>query len=138
MWIIGNGGSASTAEHFATDLSCIRFKKIGSFPKVEAITANSALIAAILNDLSYVGLFEVILKRKAQSGDLLISISASGNSPNVINAIMYAKRNKLRTFSLLGFYGGKAKTICDKAVVVKSNLGDMESLNMCIYQYVTR
>ena len=79
IWIIGNGGSASTAEHFETDLHFIRSKSITKFPKVAALTSNSSLISAISNDIGYESVFSIQLLRKAQSGDLCILISASGH-----------------------------------------------------------
>jgi len=74
IWIIGNGGSASTAEHFETDLHFIRSKSITKFPRVAALTSNSSLISAISNDIGYENVFSIQLLRKAQSGDLCILI----------------------------------------------------------------
>lgn len=124
IWIIGNGGSASTAEHFQTDLTYATIENLNSHPKVEAITSNSSLITAIANDLSFGEVFETILRRKVRSGDLLISISASGNSPNVLKAINFAKSKQVKTFTLLGFDGGQAVSTSDYSVVIDTEIGE--------------
>jgi len=124
VWVIGNGGSASTAEHFETDMSYVRHQSIDVFCGVTALSSNSSLVSATANDTSYNDLYRILLKRKAKSGDLLISISASGNSPNIIGAIQEAKVMGVKTFSLLGFDGGRVLEISDYSLVVKTNLGE--------------
>jgi D-sedoheptulose 7-phosphate isomerase len=124
VWLIGNGGSASTAEHFETDLAFIRHNNLRELPAITAITSNSALVTATSNDISYDDIFRILLERKANEGDLLVVISASGNSKNLINAIHYSKKLGIATFSLLGFDGGKAKEISDNSLVVLSNIGE--------------
>ena len=123
IWIMGNGGSASTAEHFETDLSFIRKGK--SFPKIKvsALTANSSLISAIANDIGYESIFSHQLFRKAEYGDLCILISASGNSENLIRAASAAKEMGLRTLGLLGFDGGKLGTVLDVSIIVRTEIG---------------
>ena len=124
VWIIGNGGSASTAEHFETDLSFVRDDHRKNLPRVNSLTSNSALVTATSNDVSFQELFKVMLTKKAQAGDLLISISASGNSPNILYALTQAKALELRTFSLLGFDGGKSITQSDDAILVSTEVGE--------------
>ena len=124
VWLIGNGGSASTAEHFETDLAFIRHNNFRELPAITAITSNSALVTATSNDTSYDDIFRVLLERKAKEGDLLVIISASGNSKNIINAIHGSKKLGVATFSLLGFDGGKAKEISDNSLVVLTNTGE--------------
>lgn len=123
IWIVGNGGSASTAEHFETDLSFIR--KGNSFPKtkVSALTANSSLISAIANDIGYENVFSHQLFRRAESGDLCILISASGNSENLIKAASAAKEIGLHTLGLLGFDGGRLAQILDTSIIVRTEIG---------------
>lgn len=123
IWIMGNGGSASTAEHFETDLSFIR--KGNTFPKtkVSALTVNSSLLSAIANDIGYENVFSHQLFRKAKSGDLCILISASGNSENLIKAAIAAKEIGLHTFGLLGFDGGKLAQILDSSIIVRTEIG---------------
>lgn len=123
IWIIGNGGSASTAEHFETDLSFIR--KGDSFPKsrVSALSSNSALISAIANDIGYKNIFSHQLFRKADAEDLCILISASGNSENLINAALACKEIGLKTIGLLGFDGGKLAGLVDSSIIVRTEIG---------------
>lgn len=122
VWLVGNGGSASTAEHFETDLAFIRHKV--RLPSVSALTSNSALMTAAANDTSYEDAFSVILQKKARQGDLLVLISASGNSKNILNAISYAKGNDILTISILGFDGGLARDLSDYSVVVRTAIGE--------------
>lgn len=123
IWIMGNGGSASTAEHFETDLSFIRkgdsFTKI----KVSALTANSSLISAIANDIGYENIFSHQLFRRAEPGDLCIFISASGNSQNLIEAAGAAKHIGLHTLGFLGFDGGELEQILDTSIIVRTEIG---------------
>jgi D-sedoheptulose 7-phosphate isomerase len=123
IWIMGNGGSASTAEHFETDLSFIRkgysFAKI----KVSALTANSSLVSAIANDIGYENIFSHQLFRRAEPGDLCILISASGNSENLIKAADAANHIGLHTLGLLGFDGGKLSKMLDTSIIVRSEIG---------------
>lgn len=140
VWIIGNGGSASTAEHFETDLSFVRDRNLEILPNVNSLTSNSALVTATSNDVSFQELFKVMLTRKAQSGDLLIAISASGNSPNILNALTLAKALRLRTFSLLGFDGGESVTQSDDAILVLTEVGEygiVEDIHLSICHAVS-
>jgi len=123
IWIIGNGGSASTAEHFETDLHFIRSKSITKFPKVAALTSNSSLISAISNDIGYENVFSIQLVRKAQRGDLCILISASGNSENLVNAVQAAKALGVYTIGILGFDGGRLTNLVDLPLLVKTKKG---------------
>jgi len=123
VWLIGNGGSASTSSHFATDLSrCTNTK--GEPIRGVSLCDNSSLITAIGNDFGFQEIFVKQLSNLAKKNDLLISISASGNSENVIKAIEYAKTNSIKTVSLNGFNGGKAHGICDCSIHVPTNIGD--------------
>lgn len=123
IWIMGNGGSASTAEHFETDLSFVRLGNSAPNIKVSALTANSALITAIANDIGFEYIFSHQLLRKAAPGDLCIVISASGNSANLLHAISTAKQLNLVTIGILGFDGGKLADIVDLSVIVATEIG---------------
>jgi D-sedoheptulose 7-phosphate isomerase len=123
IWIVGNGGSASTAEHFETDLHFIRSKSITKFPKVAALTSNSSLISAISNDIGYENIYSIQLLRKAQKGDLCILISASGNSENLIKAVQAAKGLGVFTIGILGFDGGQLSNLVDLSLIVKTKKG---------------
>jgi D-sedoheptulose 7-phosphate isomerase len=123
VWLIGNGGSASTAEHFETDLSFARSNDLQVKIKVSSLTSNSALISAIANDLGYENIFSHQLKRKAVKGDLCLMISASGNSKNLIRAAKIARQMGLQTVGLLGFDGGVLASELDFSIIVKTEIG---------------
>ena len=142
VFICGNGGSASTAEHFEIDLSFIRIanKSIKGIPSVTALTSNSAVMSAISNDRDYSEIFSIQLARKAKEGDLLIVISCSGNSPNLLEAVRYCRANGILTFGLLGFDGGLLKRMCDNVLVVasdKNEYGVVEDIHLSICHRVT-
>lgn len=110
VFIAGNGGSASTAAHFATDLG------VGSLRRANPVRAlslcdNSAVITALGNDLNYSKIFEQQLKLLAKVGDLLIVISASGNSENLLALCESAEYLGVRVFSMTGFSGGKLRNL---------------------------
>lgn len=144
VFFIGNGGSAATASHFANDLAIgtrCRNKKF----KALSLTDNVAAMTAIANDWSYEDLFAKQLEAYYKSGDVLVSISASGNSPNVIKATEYVKNQGGFTIGLTGFDGGRLKEIVDLAVHVPSNKGEygpVEDVHMIldhiIHSYVKR
>lgn len=123
IWIMGNGGSASTAEHFETDLSFVRMGN--NFPKVKvaALSSNSAIITAIANDIGYENIFSHQLQRKATAGDVCIFISASGNSPNLLKAAQTAKDLGLVSIGILGFDGGKLTQDVDHLAIVRTEIG---------------
>jgi len=115
IFVCGNGGSAATASHFACDLL-----KIGGF-RVVALTGNLAALTMYANDLGYESVFAQQLRAQSQPGDLLVVISASGDSHNILVALAEAEPLGLQTVGLLGFDGGAAKDMCDASVVVPSN-----------------
>jgi len=123
IWIFGNGGSASTAEHLETDLSFIRHEIKTLKIRASALTCNSALITAIANDVGFENIFSHQLLRKAIQGDLCIVISASGKSLNLIKAVKIAKRIGLRTIGLLGFDGGDLAKQVDFSIIVETEIG---------------
>lgn len=125
IFIMGNGGSASLASHFACDLSKGTLQNAYDDKekrlRVISLTDNTALMTAYSNDLGYEHVFSQQLKSLVNEGDVVIGISASGNSKNVINAISLAKKSKAVTIGLLGFDGGKLKEIVDFKIWVKNN-----------------
>lgn len=123
IWILGNGGSASTAEHFETDLCFIRYDKTPLRINASALTSNSSLITAISNDIGFEKIFSHQLQRKASKGDLCIVISASGNSLNLINGVKVAKLMGLTSIGLLGFDGGELAGQVDFSIIVKTEIG---------------
>jgi D-sedoheptulose 7-phosphate isomerase len=141
VYIAGNGGSASTASHFATDIG-IGSQMRANPVKVTSLCDNSAVMTAISNDIGYSAVFEQQLRLLAQPGDLLIVISASGNSQNLVNAVSAATEMGVSTFSLTGFDGGKLKAMTTGANVhVESNHGAyglVEDAHLAICHVVTR
>jgi D-sedoheptulose 7-phosphate isomerase len=137
IFICGNGGSASTSEHFEIDLSFVRNFGLDQkgLPIVSALTANSSVVFAISNDLSFQNVFSSQLARRAREGDLLIAISCSGKSPNLIDAVRFAKRSGIASFGILGFDGGVLKEECDYSVHIKSKnyeYGIVEDVHLSI------
>src|ERR671931_101646 len=102
VFTLGNGGSASTASHMAADLAKNTIRANMRRFRVLSLNDNHALLTALANDLGYENVFSEQLKNLIRPGDLLIAISASGNSPNVVNAIRYAQSNSAEVVGLLG------------------------------------
>ena len=141
IWILGNGGSASTAEHFETDLCFVRYEKKGLKINASALTGNSALITAISNDIGFERVFSHQLERKASRGDLCVVISASGNSLNLINAVKVAKQMELKSIGLLGFDGGELASQVDFSIVVKTETGKygpVEDIHLAICHAISQ
>ena len=123
LWLSGNGGSAATASHFATDLSRCN-NSSGDPIKGISLCDNLGLITAISNDFGFDLVFSRQLSNAAVRGDLLIVISASGNSKNLLLAMEWAKNNGVKTLALTGFDGGKAKILADISLHVPTSNGD--------------
>ena len=129
IFIFGNGGSASTASHFACDLGkgvtfLNKDKNVKRF-KVTSLTDNVATMTAWGNDTGYNQIFSEPLKGLICKNDVAIGISASGNSPNVINAIQLAKEHRAKTICLTAFGGGKLGLLADNSVIVDINRYDL-------------
>jgi D-sedoheptulose 7-phosphate isomerase len=120
VFIVGNGGSASTASHMAADLAKNTIGPHMRRFRVMSLNDNVSLVTALANDEGYENVFREQLVNLIQPSDILIAISASGNSPNVLNAIEYATSCHAQTIGLLGFDGGRALGLVDKAVLVRS------------------
>jgi len=141
IWILGNGGSASTAEHFETDLSFVRYNRKSLKINAAALTSNSALISAISNDIGFDKVFSHQLHRKASNGDVCIVISASGNSVNLINGVRVAKQMGLKSIGILGFDGGELASQVDFSIVVKTEIGKygpVEDAHLAICHAISR
>jgi D-sedoheptulose 7-phosphate isomerase len=117
----GNGGSASDAQHFAAELVC-RFEKNRMALPAIALTTNTATLTAIGNDYSFEDLFSRQVEAHAQSGDVVIGISTSGNSPNVIKAVETAKTLKAVTVGFTGGQDCKLKKIADLSLCAPSSI----------------
>ena len=133
LFIIGNGGSAATASHMANDLQ--KLASTGRSPAYRAIalTDNVPLITAWGNDEDYTAVFVRQLEALARDGDLLIAITGSGNSPNIVRAMEWAKDAGLETIALLGFDGGKARSIADHMLLFpEDHYGRIEDAHMIL------
>jgi len=140
VYLIGNGGSATTASHFATDLSHGTLLKGKLLIKAVSLVDNIPLITAISNDRGYERVFVNQIKNLFQKGDILIAISASGNSLNLIEAVKLAKKMGGVTIGLLGFDGGKLAKICDYAIIVhteKGQYGPVEDVHIFLDHMIT-
>lgn len=137
IFVIGNGGSASTASHFACDLGKGTAVEGKRRVRVISLTDNMATITAYANDISYEDIFVEQLKNLLNFGDLLIAISASGKSKNIIKAVEYANLMECPTIGLTGFDGGKLAQVATEAIIVKSdNYGIIEDLHLMINHIV--
>jgi D-sedoheptulose 7-phosphate isomerase len=116
VFICGNGGSAGNAIHLANDFIYGIAKKTGLGLKVQALSANPAIITCLANDVGYESIFSEQIAVLAQEGDLLIALSGSGNSPNIVKAIEQAKIMGVKSYAVLGFTGGKCKELADVAI----------------------
>lgn len=124
IWIIGNGGSAATAEHFETDLLYARRETFDFAIRAFALSANSAKITALCNDLGSSEIFSKQLERRGLAGDVCVFISASGNSENLLRATIQCKKMGIRSLALLGFDGGKLFDMVDVPILIKSEIGE--------------
>ena len=113
VFLCGNGGSAGNAIHLANDFLYGVAKRTGGGLRVLALSDNPSVITCLANDLSYDHIFSEQLAVQAEKGDLLIALSGSGNSPNILLAIEQAKKMQVKSFAILGFLGGKCKELVD-------------------------
>lgn len=121
IFICGNGGSAANASHMANDFIYGVGVKNGRGMKVEALTANEAVLTCLANDTGYENIFSEQLKVKADEEDVLIVLSGSGNSKNVINALKIANTLKMKSFAILGFAGGECKDLAQTSIHFEVN-----------------
>lgn len=124
IYIFGNGGSASTASHFVGDFNKGISEPLDKKFNLVCLNDNVATLLAIANDISYDEVFAFPLKNKLKATDLVIAISGSGNSKNVIKAVEYAKEVGCKVVGLTGYNGGKLKELADYSMHV--NVNDMQ------------
>lgn len=113
LFLCGNGGSAANAVHIANDFLYGISKTYGSGLRVHALPANTAVLTCLANDTGYDEIFSRQLAVQAEKGDVLIVMSGSGNSPNIIKALEAARKIGMKSFAILGYGGGKAKELAD-------------------------
>lgn len=139
IFVIGNGGSAANASHMAADLAKDRFQRRDLLFKIQSLVDNTPLITATANDYGYKNIFVEPLKRLMNPGDIVIAISSSGNSENVVRAIEYANNNGGESFSLVGFGGGRLGEISKNVIDIpckKGEYGFHEDICSIIYHMV--
>ncbi len=136
IYFAGNGGSAATASHFASDFLGANIKKsISPTYKAVSLCDNAAVTLAFGNDFGYDKIFENQLRSLFQEGDILVVISASGNSPNVVKAVEWANENGGVTFGLVGFDGGRLLEVCNYSILCRTTKGEyglVEDFHMII------
>ena len=143
VFIFGNGGSGTTATHMSEDLgkSSLRQEDLKDESrkrlKVMSLTDNLGWILALGNDVGYDQIFVQQLMNYGSEGDLLLAISGSGNSPNILAAVDWANRHGLKTYGLTGYGGGKLKnTQQDGLHVALDDMGMVESIHLCVFHWV--
>lgn len=133
VFICGNGGSAATASHMANDLNKYTIVSGKRRMRAIALTDNMPVITAWANDVSYESVFREQLANLAQPNDVLIAISASGNSPNVLKALEFARENRLVCIGFTGDKGGRLKELVDICVHIPDNhIGRQEDGHMIL------
>ena len=142
VFIFGNGGSGTTASHMAEDLgkSTLRPSDLHDENrkrlKVLSLTDNAGWIMAVGNDLAYDQIFVQQLMNYGRRGDLVVAISGSGNSPNVLKAVDWSNRHGLTTYGLTGYNGGKLKQIQQHGLHVNlDDMGMVESIHLCLFHW---
>ena len=143
VFVFGNGGSATTATHISEDLgkSSLRHEHLRDETKkrlkILSLTDNLGWILAVGNDLHYDQIFVQQLMNYGSQGDLVIAISGSGNSPNVLAAVDWANRHGLKTFGLTGFDGGKLRRMAHAGMHVPlDDMGMVESIHLALFHWV--
>lgn len=138
IFLMGNGGSASTASHFASDLAKGTISEGAPRFRAVSLADNIPQILAWANDASYEDIFVEQLKNLMRPGDVVIGISGSGNSPNVLRAVAYAKARGAVTIGLTGFEGGKLAGLADFAYIVPLHyMQQIEDIHLLIEHMIT-
>lgn len=139
VFVIGNGGSGANASHLCEDLgkgTLVDFENQKRL-KIISLTDNTPYILAWANDTSYERIFVEQLKNLAGPGDLLIAISGSGNSPNILRAVEHANANGLRTFGVTGYDGGQLRQIAQQCFHVPCmDMGICETVHVVFFHYL--
>ncbi len=116
VFLCGNGGSAGNAIHLANDFLYGVSGRVGSGLKVHALSANPSVLTCLGNDCGYDEIYSMQLAVQAEPGDVLIALSGSGNSPNIVRALEQARAKGMTSYAILGFSGGSAKALADVAI----------------------
>ena len=126
VYILGNGGSSSTASHFAQGLISVGINAV-------SLSDNTAVVTAIANDISYANIFSEQLKKILKQEDVVICISGSGNSQNIISGIKTARQKGIYTMGIIGFNGGEVRELVNTFILVPNNIMEqVEDLHLMI------
>jgi len=130
IFTCGNGGSAAIADHFVCDFLMGTSAGASVQPMIHSLVSNTPAVTAVANDIGYEDIFSFQLNRFGREDDVLLSVSSSGNSPNIIKAIETAKSKEIKVISLVGFTGGAAKKISDNCIHIPcNNYGIVEDMH---------
>ena len=133
IFVFGNGGSAANASHFATDLGKGASDKLGKRFRVLSLNDNVSWMTALANDYAYEDIFVGQLQNYGRPGDIALGLSVSGNSPNCVKALEWAKKNGLRTVALVGAKRGRMAEIAEQVIVINdTHYGRVEDAQMGI------
>ncbi|HWI58383.1 MAG TPA: SIS domain-containing protein [Bacillota bacterium] len=133
IFVFGNGGSGANSSHFATDLGKSASDKVGKRFRVLSLNTDVSWLTALANDYAYEDVFVGQLQNYAKPGDVALSISVSGNSPNCVKALEWAKKNGLSTIALVGAKRGRMAEIADRVIVIQdTHYGRVEDTQMGI------
>ena len=124
VFLCGNGGSAGNAIHLANDFLYGISKTLGSGLRVSALPANAAVLTCLANDVNYDSIFSAQLAVQGRKGDVLIALSGSGNSPNIVKGLEQANLLGMKTYAILGYTGGRAKALA--GVPIHFPVNDMQ------------
>jgi D-sedoheptulose 7-phosphate isomerase len=138
VYIFGNGGSATTASHMACDLAKTAAAPGKTRIKAFSLCDNTAMLTAVANDMGYDAVFVYQLEGSLRPGDVVVAISASGNSPNVVKAAAFAREQGARVVAFTGFGGGKLKALADVCISLESrNYGPVEDAHLILEHMIT-
>ena len=133
VFVFGNGGSAANASHFATDLGKGASDKLKKRFRVICLNDNVSWMTALANDYAYEDIFVGQLQNYGKAGDFALGISVSGNSPNCVKALAWAKQNGLRTVALVGAKRGRMAELAEQSIVIAdTHYGRVEDAQMTI------
>jgi D-sedoheptulose 7-phosphate isomerase len=139
VFIVGNGGSGANASHLCEDLAKCTLRDFQSQRRLRvlSLTDNTPWVTAVANDINYESVFLEQLKNLGSPGDLLIAISGSGNSPNILRAVEWANGHGITTVGVTGFGGGKLRTLAHQSLHAPvDDMGIAESVHQVVFHWV--
>jgi len=138
VWVCGNGGSAATSAHVGCDFGKTAAKAGAKPLKAVSLSDNTAFMTAVGNDLSFEETFSRQLENVVAAGDVVVLITGSGNSPNLLKAAKLSRGRGAKVIGLLGFDGGRLKAMCDESLLIPSDqYGVIEDMHMSVAHILT-